>query len=144
RGEHERQARAPRCINEIKISPAARHPEDVAHARFAQAFDDASGDGRHQRNMVLRVLLQIADLKLLVANTNQRLPTSMTVELHEDLRRAVRDLCKAFPDSYWRELDARRAYPDAFVAALTGAWYLAALIPEEYCGSGLGITDSSI
>ena len=65
-------------------------------------------------------------------------------ELHDDLRKAVRDLCKAFPDSYWRELDARRAYPDAFVAALTEAGYLAALIPEEYGGSGLGIVEASI
>jgi acyl-CoA dehydrogenase len=65
-------------------------------------------------------------------------------DLHDDLRRAVRDLCKAFPDSYWRELDAARAYPDAFVKALTGAGYLAALIPEEYGGSGLGITEASI
>ena len=62
-----------------------------------------------------------------------------SVELHQDLRSAVRDLCKAFPDSYWRELDAARAYPDAFVKALTDAGYLAALIPEEYGGSGLGI-----
>jgi acyl-CoA dehydrogenase len=66
------------------------------------------------------------------------------VELHEDLRRAVRDLCKAFPDSYWRDLDRDRAYPDAFVRALTDAGYLAALIPEEYGGSGLGITEASI
>ena len=36
-------------------------------------------------------------------------------ELHQDLRAGVRDLCKAFPDAYWRELDAARAYPDAFV-----------------------------
>ena len=47
--------------------------------------------------------------------------TVPAVELHQDLRNAVRDLCKAFPDKYWRELDAARAYPDAFVAALTGA-----------------------
>jgi acyl-CoA dehydrogenase len=65
-------------------------------------------------------------------------------ELHQDLRAAVRDLCKGFPDSYWRELDARRAYPDAFVKALTDAGYLAALIPEEFGGSGLGITEASI
>jgi acyl-CoA dehydrogenase len=65
-------------------------------------------------------------------------------ELHADLRRGVRDLCKGFPDSYWRELDARRAYPDAFVRALTEAGYLAALIPEEYGGSGLGITEAAI
>ena len=67
-----------------------------------------------------------------------------SVELHQDLRSAVRDLCKAFPDSYWRELDARRAYPDAFVKALTDAGYLSALIPEEYGGSGLGIGEASI
>ena len=66
------------------------------------------------------------------------------VELHQDLRFAVRDLCRAFPDSYWRELDAARAYPEAFVKALTGAGYLAALIPDAYGGSGLGIADASI
>ncbi|HMB78472.1 MAG TPA: acyl-CoA dehydrogenase family protein, partial [Vicinamibacterales bacterium] len=67
-----------------------------------------------------------------------------SADLHQDLRNAVRDLCRAFPDSYWRELDAARAYPDAFVKALTGAGYLAALIPEEYGGSGLGIAEASI
>src|SRR5213075_485148 len=65
-------------------------------------------------------------------------------ELHQDLRHAVRDLCKAFPDTYWRELDAARAYPEAFVKALTTAGYLAALIPEPYGGSGLGVTEASI
>ena len=67
-----------------------------------------------------------------------------SADLHQDLRRGVRDLCKAFPDAYWRELDAARAYPDAFVRALTDAGYLAALIPEEYGGSGLGVTEASI
>ncbi|PYR37094.1 MAG: acyl-CoA dehydrogenase [Acidobacteria bacterium] len=65
-------------------------------------------------------------------------------DLHRDLRSAVRDLCKAFPDSYWRALDAERAYPDRFVKALTDAGYLAALIPEEYGGSGLGVIEASI
>lgn len=65
-------------------------------------------------------------------------------ELHGDLRAAVRELCQSFPDSYWRELDVRRAYPEAFVKALTDAGYLAALIPEEYGGSGLGVTEASI
>jgi len=65
-------------------------------------------------------------------------------DLHRDLRSAVRDLCKAFPDSYWRALDAERAYPERFVKALTEAGYLAALIPEEYGGSGLGVTEASI
>ena len=62
----------------------------------------------------------------------------------QDLRSAVRDLCKSFPDAYWRELDARRAYPDAFVKALTDAGYLAALIPEEYGGAGLGVAEASV
>jgi acyl-CoA dehydrogenase len=65
-------------------------------------------------------------------------------DTHQDLRAAVRDLCRSFPDAYWRELDARRAYPDAFVKALTDAGYLAALIPEEYGGSGLGIAEAAI
>jgi acyl-CoA dehydrogenase len=65
-------------------------------------------------------------------------------ETHQDLRAAVRELCRSFPDAYWRELDARRAYPDAFVKALTDAGYLAALIPEEFGGSGLGIEDAAI
>ena len=64
--------------------------------------------------------------------------------MDQELRSAVRDLCKAFPDAYWRELDARRAYPDAFVKALTDAGYLAALIPEEYGGSGLGVSEASV
>ena len=61
------------------------------------------------------------------------------VELHKDLRSGVRELCRSFPDTYWRELDARRGYPDTFVKALTDAGYLAALIPEEFGGSGLGV-----
>src|SRR6516165_7039024 len=65
-------------------------------------------------------------------------------DLHEDLRVGVRALCREYPDSYWRDLDSRRAYPDAFVKALTGAGYLSALIPEEFGGSGLGITEASI
>ena len=63
---------------------------------------------------------------------------------HQDLRDGVRDLCKAFPGSYWRELDNAREYPAAFVKALTEAGYLAALIPEEYGGSGLGVSEASI
>src|SRR5207249_823805 len=62
----------------------------------------------------------------------------------KDLRSGVRDLCKAFPDSYWQKLDQQRAYPGEFVRALTDAGYLAALIPEEYGGSGLGVTEASI
>ena len=64
--------------------------------------------------------------------------------LHDDLRAAVRELCGRFPDAYWRRLDAERAYPTEFVNALTTAGYLAALIPEEYGGSGLGVMEASI
>ena len=66
------------------------------------------------------------------------------VELHQDLRNAVGELCRRFPDSYWRELDAERAYPEEFVRALTDAGYLAALIPGAYGGSGLGVMEASI
>ena len=65
-------------------------------------------------------------------------------DLHQDLRAGVRELCRSFPDTYWRELDSRRAYPDAFVKALTDAGYLGALIPEEFGGSGLGVAEASI
>ena len=72
---------------------------------------------------------------------------STGLELSDDqeaLRRAVRALCESFPQSYWRELDAQRAYPEKFVAALTAAGYLAALIPAEYGGAGLGLADASL
>jgi acyl-CoA dehydrogenase len=60
------------------------------------------------------------------------------------LRDSVRDVCATFGQKYWRDLDAQRAYPDAFVEALTAAGYLAALIPEHYEGAGLGIADAAI
>ncbi|MEI8274503.1 MAG: acyl-CoA dehydrogenase family protein [Hyphomicrobiales bacterium] len=58
---------------------------------------------------------------------------------YADIRESVRALCARFPGEYWRELDRERGYPTAFVAALTDAGYLAALIPEEYGGSGLTV-----
>ncbi|HLI30237.1 MAG TPA: acyl-CoA dehydrogenase family protein [Terriglobia bacterium] len=65
-------------------------------------------------------------------------------ELHADIRSSVRELCRAFPDAYWRELDAKHAYPEEFVQALTKSGYLATLIPEQYGGAGLGITEACI
>ena len=59
---------------------------------------------------------------------------------YADIRESVRALCAKFPDEYWRDLDRARAYPTAFVSALTEAGYLAALIPEEYGGSGLPVS----
>ena len=57
----------------------------------------------------------------------------------EAIRDSVRALCEQFPGAYWRDLDAKREYPTAFVKALTEAGFLGALIPEEYGGSGLGL-----
>jgi len=68
----------------------------------------------------------------------------MTSDLHAQLKSAVAELCAQFPDSYWRELDSRRAYPEEFVQALTKAGYLGTLIPEEYGGAGLGVTEAAI
>jgi acyl-CoA dehydrogenase len=65
-------------------------------------------------------------------------------EKYQDIRDAVRDLCAQFPDEYFREVDARRGYPAEFVEALTHAGWLAALIPQEYGGSGLGLTEASV
>ncbi len=63
---------------------------------------------------------------------------------HQDLRDALRELCKQYPDEYWRKIDDARGYPEAFVDALTKAGWMATLIPEEYGGSGLGLTEASV
>ena len=63
---------------------------------------------------------------------------------YQDLRSALRELCAQFPAEYFRRIDERRAYPEEFVDALTKAGWLAALIPEEYGGSGLGLTEASV
>jgi acyl-CoA dehydrogenase len=63
---------------------------------------------------------------------------------YRDIRDAVRALCAQFPGEYHREIDAQRGYPEAFVNALTNAGWLAALIPQEYGGSGLGLAEASV
>jgi acyl-CoA dehydrogenase len=63
---------------------------------------------------------------------------------YQDIRDAVRALCAEFPDSYHRDIDAKRGYPEAFVDALTKAGWLAAMIPAEYGGSGLGLAEASV
>ncbi len=62
----------------------------------------------------------------------------------QDIRDAIRDLCAQYPPEYFRRIDEERGYPDAFVEALTKAGWLAALIPQEYGGSGLGLTEASV
>lgn len=63
---------------------------------------------------------------------------------HDDLRAALRALCSQFPPEYHRQHGADETYPEEFVEALTRAGWLAAMIPEEYGGSGLGLTEASI
>ncbi len=63
---------------------------------------------------------------------------------YQDIRDAVRDLCKRFPDEYFRKIDQERGYPEEFVDALTKAGWLAAMIPEEYGGSGLGLSEACV
>ncbi len=65
---------------------------------------------------------------------------SPATEPHAEIREEVRKLCARFPGEYWRKLDEARAYPTAFVAALTEAGYLGVLIPEEFGGSGLNLS----
>jgi acyl-CoA dehydrogenase len=65
-------------------------------------------------------------------------------EEQEKIRQNVQEICNQFPDEYWRELDRERRYPDEFVEALTKAGWLGALIPEEYGGLGLGISEAAM
>jgi acyl-CoA dehydrogenase len=69
---------------------------------------------------------------------------NISADPYQDIREAVRDLCQQFPAEYFRKIDEERAYPEAFVEALTKAGWLAALIPQEYGGSGLGLTEASV
>jgi acyl-CoA dehydrogenase len=72
------------------------------------------------------------------------LQTAATADRFQDIRDAVRALCAEFPDEYHRKVDAERAYPEAFVDALTKAGWLAAMIPMDYGGSGLGLSEASV
>ena len=65
-------------------------------------------------------------------------------ENHPELREAVAALCKQFDSAYWQKIDEKRAYPEAFVEALTKAGWMSALIPEEYGGSGLSLTEATV
>jgi acyl-CoA dehydrogenase len=67
-----------------------------------------------------------------------------TTDQYQDIRDAVRSLCAEFPAEYFRRIDEERGYPEQFVNALTHAGWLAALIPQEYGGSGLGLTEASV
>ena len=68
----------------------------------------------------------------------------VSTEEREAIREGVRKICAEFPDTYWREIDKAFDYPQTFVDALTQSGYLAALIPEEYGGAGLGMMEAAI
>jgi len=70
--------------------------------------------------------------------------SSHPTDPYADIRDAVRSLCAEFPAEYHRRIDGQRAYPEAFVDALTRAGWMAALIPAEYGGSGLGLSEASV
>ena len=67
-----------------------------------------------------------------------------TPDSHQDMREALRALCAGFDSAYWQKVDHERGYPESFVSALTDAGWLAALIPADYGGSGLGLTEASV
>ncbi|MGO4330374.1 acyl-CoA dehydrogenase family protein [Cupriavidus sp. 2TAF22] len=67
-----------------------------------------------------------------------------TEDKYQEIRDALRSLCADYPDEYWRKIDEQRGYPETFVEALTKAGWLSALIPQEYGGSGLGLTEASV
>jgi alkylation response protein AidB-like acyl-CoA dehydrogenase len=66
--------------------------------------------------------------------------TELSDQSYPEIRDAVRRLCGNFPGEYWQALDRTRTYPTEFVTALTESGFLSVLIPEEYGGSGLGLT----
>jgi len=70
--------------------------------------------------------------------------SALNAPTHEELREGVRALCAQFDSAYWQKVDEARAYPEAFVDALTQAGWMAALIPEEYGGSGLTLTQATV
>ena len=69
---------------------------------------------------------------------------NQSADQYQDIRDGVRALCAEFPDEYHRKIDEARTYPEAFVDALTKAGWLAAMIPQEYGGSGLGLAEASV
>jgi acyl-CoA dehydrogenase len=62
---------------------------------------------------------------------------------HTDIRQGVRAVCQTFNGAYWQHLEESSGYPEAFVQALTQAGWLAALIPEEFGGAGIGLVEAS-
>ena len=128
---------------------ACGRPERREHCRRAaqrHAFDSCRCDQRGPRSARARADLPQARGggadRLGIRRERRRLRESR-FRLRGDSRRRTA-LCAEFPDEYFRKIDAERGYPEEFVDALTKAGWLAALIPEEYGGSGLSLTEASV
>jgi acyl-CoA dehydrogenase len=78
------------------------------------------------------------------ANVEGQMNAIPAADAYQDLREAVRALCKDFDSAYWQKVDAERGYPETFVDALTRAGWLAAMIPADYGGSELGLAEASV
>src|SRR5262249_27218550 len=63
---------------------------------------------------------------------------------HTEIREGVRAVCRTFDSAYWQHLDKTSSYPEAFVQALSQAGWLAALVPDEYGGAGVGLVEASV
>lgn len=79
-----------------------------------------------------------------VSNLHHKPNMTTYAEQFQDIRDGIRSLCAQFPDEYFRKVDEKRDYPEEFVKALTDAGWMAALIPQEYGGSGLSLTEASV
>ncbi len=75
---------------------------------------------------------------------SMELNVNNSLEQYQDIRDGVRALCAGYDSAYWQKVDEARGYPEAFVTALTQAGWMAALIPQEYGGAGLGLAEASV
>jgi acyl-CoA dehydrogenase len=97
-----------------------------------------------QQRQTAACCLPLPTAVTMTSNPNATAHSAGPNDPHQEIRDAVRSLCAQFPDDYFRQIDAERGYPEAFVNALTQAGWLAALIPQDYGGSGLGLAEASV
>src|SRR6185503_6064913 len=134
RGQRDRSDRRARLRARPRLACGARHRRHGARrrARRPPARGVAPADGRGG-----------------LAQGRSRgvgAPAQMNLarDNYPEIRDAVRQLCSEFDSAYWQKIDEKRAYPEKFVEALTKAGWMSALIPEEYGGSGLSLTEATV
>jgi hypothetical protein len=124
--------------------PAPVPPERPALSRRAHGAGLGAGPRRLADHAGRRAAGLRANPAIDPALHHSHFPMNHTHDAYQDIRDAVRDLCAQFPDEYFRKVDEARGYPEAFVDALTRAGWMAALIPQDYGGSGLGLAEASV